>query len=382
MKVLHLIDDEKFTDFIISENNKISIIGNDTVQHQYLAYGKSIKFTKKKINDLILVSSFFEYKKIIQKKKYDVLIIHCLTLYKALAIKGLNLNSLSLVWCMWGIDFYNTDFYRGKLYLSLTNEILSQDRCVKIKNIFRTYYHKIKFGNHFNASYKYILDNVHFFAPIVFEEIPLINTLLNNKVEYLDYSYANINSIVGNMDFLNIELRDNIFIGNSATPESNHLDVFDILKKLNINNRVIVPLNYGQVEIYGKKIYESGSYIFGEKFEGILEFLPLELYVSKIKSCGICIMGHVRQQALGNILLFLLLGSKVFLSKRNPIYESLIKRGYIIFSLEDDLRNDNALKLLDIDSRLINRDLIIKEYSPKSIEEKYIKFYNKILNKK
>jgi dTDP-N-acetylfucosamine:lipid II N-acetylfucosaminyltransferase len=67
-------------------------------------------------------------------------------------------------------------------------------------------------------------------------------------------------------------------------------------------------------------------------------FLPLTEYNKIIRSCGIVIMNHHRQQAVGNILASILLGSKVYLSEKNTILQYLRGIGIFVFSIERDLK--------------------------------------------
>ena len=98
-------------------------------------------------------------------------------------------------------------------------------------------------------------------------------------------------------DLKNIQLGNNILVGNSAHPENNHLDIAYKLKTINLSNRkIIVPLSYGDNK-YKKIILKKYKNIFGNKFKPLLDFISIKDYLNILKSCNICIMGHLRQQA-------------------------------------------------------------------------------------
>ncbi|MGP4883030.1 hypothetical protein ACTXQV_67810, partial [Klebsiella pneumoniae] len=67
--------------------------------------------------------------------------------------------------------------------------------------------------------------------------------------------------------------------------------------------------------------------IFGDKFLPVVDYMPIQQYVGILINCGFVIMNHVRQQALGNILIMLYLGAKVFLREENPVYTFLKNHG-------------------------------------------------------
>ena len=101
-----------------------------------------------------------------------------------------------------------------------------------------------------------------------------------------------------------------------------------------------------------------------------MTFMPFEEYNSIIKSCSIAIFAHERQQALGNILMCLWNGCKVFLSKNSIVYKYLKSLGTVIYSIQDDLTRDFvASKMYECDIYK-NRGIITVNYSSKSINSK------------
>lgn len=75
-----------------------------------------------------------------------------------------------------------------------------------------------------------------------------------------------------------------------------------------------------------------------------------------VLSCGNVIMNHVRQQAVGNIILMLYLGAKIYLRKENPIYSFLKENNFTVYLVEDILNDPSILdKKLTIDEIESNR---------------------------
>ena len=152
-------------------------------------------------------------------------------------------------------------------------------------------------------------------------------------------------------------------IGNSATYTNNHVDIFDILKNFKIGNRkLITPLSYGD-DCYAEMVVKVGKKYFNNNFVPITSYMCLEEYNNTISDCGFVIMGHLRQQAMGNISTMLLKGAKVFLSKENSIYSMYIDMGVKIFSLEEDLSEDALKDELNSNDKENNRTLLLNYWA-------------------
>jgi hypothetical protein len=109
----------------------------------------------------------------------------------------------------------------------------------------------------------------------------------------------------------------NIQVGNSAETSNEHLETFDkLLKYKESDITIYAPLSYGN-QSYAAKVIQKGKEMFGEKFIPLTEFMPFEKYLEYLGSIDIVIFAHKRQQALGNSIILLGLGKKVYM--RNDI---------------------------------------------------------------
>ena len=136
-----------------------------------------------------------------------------------------------------------------------------------------------------------------------------------------------------------------IIIGNSATQENHHLEVFDMLEHLkNEDIKIFCPLSYGDNE-YGKKVAEEGARIFGEKFVPIFDFMNYEEYLKFLSEIKIGIFYNDRQQAMVNIEMMIIMGKKVFIRKNTSMWLEYLS---------------SDLKLFDADQI---KDMTIDEFS-------------------
>jgi dTDP-N-acetylfucosamine:lipid II N-acetylfucosaminyltransferase len=126
-----------------------------------------------------------------------------------------------------------------------------------------------------------------------------------------------------------------ILLGNSASPTNNHLDVLERLSAQNLGGRrVIAPLSYGDPG-YALSVARAGKEMLGDAFVPLMEFLPLDEYNEMLAGCGIVVMGHRRQEGLGNVLRALWQGSALVFDSRNPIVRHLRSHGVDVEVLDE-----------------------------------------------
>jgi hypothetical protein len=120
---------------------------------------------------------------------------------------------------------------------------------------------------------------------------------------------------------------EDILLGNSATPENNHLDALEQLSGcLGGERRIIGPLSYGDRR-YGDIVEKRGRELFGDRFVALREYMDSTEYSRTITRCSVVVMNHLRQQALGNIVIALCSGARVFMQARNPISTAMRRIG-------------------------------------------------------
>ena len=189
--------------------------------------------------------------------------------------------------------------------------------------------------------------------------------------------YYSIEYITKEINKTNCTLGNNIYIGNSASNSSNHLDIFLQLEKLNLSNRkIIVPLSYG-CSRYRFCINFLGKQIFKDKFEPLLKFLSIDEYNKILLNCNVQIFNHRRAQAIGNILFGIWAGHKVFLRKCNPVYQYLKSLNIEVCSIEEDLSVEN-ISTLEKEKQIKNRKIIMQHYSERQIQKNYFEIIETI----
>lgn len=380
--ILHLIDNQKFTDFVTQSSNDNPITTQKSICHSFLMFGGTPKTYNLENVTAYTTHDFEEYKERISNSNADALVIHCLSQEKLFALATVKrLAFKKIAWCFWGVDFYNPYITDMEIYTPMTRKVLPKKN---LKQLLLPFFHFFKFKTNYHLAYKKILPKIDYISPIVDTELSLANNKdLNAK--HLQFAYGNLDSLIGelvNSDFPNLP-ENNIFIGNSDTYESNHLDVLNALSNLNLTlseRKIIIPLNYKANDLYKDQVIDFGQKHFGKNLLPLVDFIPLNEYIKYISNSSHAVFGHKRQQGLGNIVALLYLGVKLFLYKDNPIYTYLKNNGCHIFSIENDLTEKQLNQSLSLDEKIENRAIMSSLFSKKTIEDRYYTFFKTIID--
>jgi hypothetical protein len=343
VRILHLIIDEKFFDFIFKVFQEV-----DDVENRYVALvaSKAEQFNHISRIPLWRVAGL-DYAESTQATEdlawCDVLLIHWWHNASAHVVAKVP-DSVIVVWSGWGGDYY--DLLPGgevALYGEKTKELLQQisaPREGEMRSAFR--YMKDALKSVFSSSKRHdvvdkssLIKRVDYFSAPIPEDYQLLKSALGQqfRAEYAQLNYGSVEGVfvrggcgAGGGDIL---------LGNSATATNNHLEMLEKLSLIDLGNRkVLAPLSYGSPE-YGDEIEKHGRRLLGRNFFPIRNYMPLDEYNQLITSCSIVIMNHRRQQALGNIGAMLCRGAKVFLDEDNVVYQFFKRKGAYVFSVNE-----------------------------------------------
>lgn len=340
IRVLHIIEDDKFFDGTIKKFESDERLSNKSI---LIATNKDYKFKFIKSTDkLELLWSKKQIKNFFLLNNYDVVYFHSLTYKNWKLIKLIPKNKI-IIWWAWGFDLYD-NFYGMKPLIELnllkkkTNVLYSKKKSsinFKAKEIIK----KVFFKRIFEYKRKLILKRIDYFQPVVQIEYELMKK--HDFFKAKEFYYFNSIPIVS--EVLDKKLRDgNILFGNSASYANNHLDVWEFIKNSNVKDRkIIIPLNYGDIayanEIKNRINSTENTVLFLDSF------MPSDEYFSLIDNCSYAIYGVIRQQAMGNIYYCLKSGVKLFLFRDSLVYKYLKGEGYFVYEIESI--DDNSFKI-------------------------------------
>ncbi len=354
-KILHIAYDDKFIERAYKSFEDVYTGQNDVWIYDNkdsYDYIKSDQFHKISRKDLLKLSTFKRL------KEYDCVIIHAL-IPAFIWLILCSSKQIKYAWVGWGYDYYDLIYDDvHEMYLPKTSEIYKNyiDKKKLPVKIFRKLAKAIK-GPLLKILKVKVLEKIEIFSPVLKEEHRLIKEKysIDSMGEYVYWQYSSLEDTVKGFDKERVN-GNNILLGNNATYTNNHLDILGLLNQT--NRKILMPLSYGD-DFYQKEMIEKSSIYFDGDIDFMMDYIPLEDYISKISSCDVVIMNHIRQQALGNIIIMLYLGAKVFLREECPTYRFLKDLGIHFFSIQSLEKNIDLIKQeLSEDQIQKNRDIL------------------------
>lgn len=352
--ILHLLIDEKFSDYVVSQFSAKSMQSDFAI----------VSFTRE-MKHFHHVNSVLYYNQT-KQEDLDQLLEHIQT-YNAVVFHGLFEpwqdwlleripSSIKVAWSVWGGEIYSRPDSLTSFLSPLT------------KIIAYIYHLKRKSNKSLYIIPRESFQRIDYCLTYVNEEYEFCVNYLQTNFKHLHYTYYTLEEMIGYLKNSRCE-GNNIWLGNSATIENNHLESLLRLKRIGIGNRkIVMPLSYG-IPWIRNLCLKVGYGLFGNRFTPLVEFIPREEYNAKMLDCAVMIQGHLREQAHGNIVTGLWLGMRVYLSENGIDYKHFKQLGCKVFSIERDLKSGNPDTLLPLSDADIayNRNILLNTYSAQSI---------------
>jgi hypothetical protein len=346
--ILNIIPDSKFTPFLqgifaeAAPGKHIFRVVDKNKEHP--VYSRQTEYTSIVGNSYLFSKTLLD-----DANRASCIIFHSVNVKYSLAASRLPLD-LPIIWRGWGFDYYPL-LVRSEVDLILpdTRRLLQKNTlsyAIKYRPAGRVAAQRIIEASVGKLLFPRFVARANYFSCCVPDDF----ALLKNNVSYFPDSFLPLNYYSSEDIFLAGAVGKmagpNILVGNSATPTNNHVEIFKTLAGLDLRNRKIyVPLSYGD-PLYQKKIMRLGYELFGNAFIPLNDFMDINRYNELLSSVGYVVMGHLRQQGIGNISSALLRGAKVFMFSNNSITSYYKKLGAKIYPLETELNNESIAYLL------------------------------------
>lgn len=351
LNILNFIKDDKFLDTAIKNHDSVA----DSVTHHYVLIVNSkenkhnyiFKYIKQ-INriDILYSTEIEEY---INKNNIHAIILHSLNSVPHYIIPQIK-RTIPILWFAWGYDLYEQPYldpfiYIHNMYHPYTKKLIkgiTRKRRGLLKNTIANIRDLLVYSHLYippkTRDAKKSLQRINFFSGIIGLEYIMMKNNPTFFAEEAIYSYKSLYD----ENKITPATGEKILLGNSGSPNNNHVDILHLLKGRGIKNTpIICPVNYGKDQTYIKAVCQIGRDLYSEMFQPITEFLPKTDYLNLIKECSTVIIGTMRQQAMGNIAIAIYMGCKIFFYKQSVLYNHFKSNGYIVFSIEDDLTNES-----------------------------------------
>ncbi|CAN5149477.1 hypothetical protein BH10PSE17_BH10PSE17_11720 [soil metagenome] len=366
MKIVHLLVDDKFIDSAIREFEIVS-----PNLHEYLIVAGPAPFRYLRSARIRRVSQA-EWATRMAQPDVAAVVLHSLPANHYALVSRIP-SRIQVIWLGWGYDYYgliNDAFPQGLLLAATTSAAatLSERSPVPVRGALRS--SDLSVARHYakpSRDDRAALARVDWFSPVLDDEYRLVR--LHQPwfgARHLEWNYLTLEDDLVIDASAAGRLGPNLLIGNSATTTNNHLEVFEhVRERIDLDGRqLIVPLSYGDMR-YADLIARTGQRMFGEAFVPLRDFIAKERYLALLNSCGIVVMNHIRQQALGNIMIGGLMGARIFLNRANPLMRWLEKRGVQVDDidalqvqpLDEGQRADNVRAITSFAGRSYRRAL-------------------------
>jgi len=333
--VVHVVLDDKFIDAayrefeLVAPGVGIYVIPGRQRQLSYIHEAKVFFATDK------------EMKQLFASKCCKAVVFHTLNDWALKYLEWIP-QSKKVIWLGWGYDYYDrllSEGFPGGLFQKQTTRLLQSTSLIRV--VLDHLRKKLRYLFGRDKGYRpELLARVDCFSPVLDIEYDMaIKFNPSFCPEYLAWNYgtAEDDYWVGSKETKH--LGNDILVGNSATPANNHIEVFSYLHRhVDWHGRkIIVPLSYGD-DWYKRKIVDIGRNMFGDAFFPLLNYLDKQSYVSLLDTCGYVFMNHIRQQAMGNIIVMLQKGAKIFLNENGLMWRWFLDKGAAVqhFTCSDE----------------------------------------------
>lgn len=347
--ILHVFPNEKFTYDYIQRINRLY----DNSEHIFLVYYSGLDLCTKDMfksyNNVFFILSFKDPLFFNYFVKAQKVICHSLFYNTKDLIRLYNAykkHNQNIIWALWGGDLY--DEYRVN------------HSSFNIKRSIREYYRKKLI-----ASFSKVLSTADFEQMKKWYK----TNAIQGKGLY-SYNFKQIEIIENNESS-----KCKVMVGHSATVTCCHKEAFEMLSEFKNNIEIYCPLSYPKNDEYIKLVDELGNSIYDEAYHPIKDFMNYSDYVEFLNTIDIGVFNNDRQQGMGNIVNLLFLGKKVYMNKKNTLYQALLEEGFTLFDIEE-IKGETFYKELTSEQKEKNRTLIEYRYS----DENFVNVWDKVFN--
>ncbi len=357
VNILHIFPDDKFFDGVSAFFDSLDGVTN----HYYLYTTEpDYKFSYIQHTEKVtIISDFAEYCRILRAPGIDIIYLHSMCDWKLFRYFG---RDKKIIWWSWGYDIYNSPdplcpaLIPIELYRPATAALMQASVQPEADTITRRFFLLLKEYYHIFRRNK-ILSRVDYFTPVLPVEYELMKRNRSFRAKPFCVEFG-----PGFDKFPQLRQYPepgNILIGNSFSPTNNHLDIFNIVKHINLNPRkYVIPINYGDGYKISARELEHISGMPEDSTLWLHEFMPPEQYAWLNQSTTHAIFGHIRQQAVGNHRICILNGVKMYFYRNSINYKYYNEKGFHVYTIEDDLNAQSLSENLSPEKAAHNYNLL------------------------
>ena len=357
---LHIVPDNVFINKFYSNLQELNIIDNNKfvvrTNHTKLQYVKhNLPFSKPYTRKFDALTG--------DTSAYEKVFIHQFTplLYRWVALNTFQ----ELNWMVWGSDLYNLPSVNIPLYEELTST-----RYFERKGSLHAVLYRLKVSLFHERYRKKAYAKVrHVLTWMGCEHEFALRHLSGLQAGHAFFFYENdvpyrmLDEVMLQDSPPPERSRPVYILGNSATPELNHIDAVALMDRQGVRADLWVPISYGDKR-YARFLKKNLVYKGGE-VRFIDEYLDFRQYLQLLNQADGLIMNNIRPQGYGNILMMMYMGKKIFLNEKNFSAPELDRSGLIWQPLDKlgAVPGPEWSKNKSVVTRLLSHDTLLKTYA-------------------
>ena len=366
-KVVHIHGDHKF--IYDTEKFEGAFFDNQIVildkMHQYnQAYHNRALFFPKEAENIPDILEVVD--------KADILVVYALDSFKAQIINGAR-EGIKIIWRFFGNELYSRKlglYLDAKTRSYFTSEILMSQLKAGAPFIFEK-----------EKSFRSAIKRIDLIAGIFEEEYHGLVKEWPNLPDFIRFPLQtkhDLKAVENDKPITSKE--DVIVVGNSRSYFNNHLEALDLILGAELNKKIKIKVlfNYGKENNYTARIREQSKK--SENIELVEDFIPQAEFLTYYDKVAAVVNNSYRQLALGNILLSLRKGVKIYLNPKSPTYHWLNGLGFKIYStvqLKDDLGCKNiSLSMSDAEHNLFAYRDVLNNYTYENFQSRLLQMVN------
>lgn len=354
--ILHLVTDEKFTDYAIDQFLQLSIPSEFVLipsNHENWIMKQTDRCT-------IIEQRSPEFEDLLNRLgEYTGVVFHGMFWpeWQVPILQHIP-SHVKVAWMFWGGEVYFRSDIKDTKFAPITKIVLQTRSLTRPEK---------KVGLPSDLPYE-VYQRIDYCLTDEQEEYEYAKDVLKSpQMKHLWYSYYDINATLGSLKGERCN-GNNVIVGNSATIECNYFDVIPRLRRyLEKDQKVVLPLSYGSPWVKNA-VTKYSKFWLGHHAKCLLEFMEREDYNRVLQSCSTMIMAHYNPQAQGNILTGLWLGMRVYLSEKSIAYKFFKRLGFEVFSFESEFKKYKYTPLSEAE-REHNRQVLMEWYSAEQVQE-------------
>ena len=280
-------------------------------------------------------------------------------------------KEVKILWRFFGHELYSR---KQKDFLSDSSlELLKQHKVSlfnKVKTLFSFKFKRLvqQLVYKHNYNFEQAVKRIDIFLCLFEEEFKMLNTHFKGLPEFIQIPL--FKTEIKLESYVYTQNKSKLIIGNSRNEYNNHIEILEITQK-HKNLNLVLPFNYGSKSLYSRKVIEISK---SQNIKVINDFMPYDAYVNLLKDSAALILNSYRQMAVGNVLIAIKNGMKIYLNNKNIVYKVLKDHHFHVFTIED-FKHDISLKNLSLSNNEVVHNFKIyntlcKEYTLQDFKSK------------